>query len=138
MSARRLSGDRGHDLPDLALHRLLAHAADTPFADDAIPIDEEVRRDADDPVLGGNACRLVDTDGEGRAGALDVARHSIGVFSDAYGQDDEAITFVVLVDLLDVGGLGAAGRAPGRPEVNPDGPPAEIAEPDFFTVEGSQ
>src|SRR3990172_9870635 len=138
MSARRLSGDRGHDLPDLALHRLLAHAADTPFADDAIPIDEEVRGDADDAVLGGDTCRLVDADGEGRAGALDVARYGAGGLADAYRQHDEALTFMGLVDLLNVGSLGAAGRAPGGPEVDPDGPPAEIAEPDVLTVEGAE
>src|SRR3990172_1755747 len=136
MSALGLSGGRGHDLPDLALHRLLAHAADAPFAEDALPFDEEVRGDADDAVLGGDTCRLVDADGEGRAGTLDVARYGAGGLTDAYRQHDEALTFMGLVDLLNVGGLGAAGRAPGGPEVDPDGPAAEIAEPDVLTVEG--
>src|SRR3972149_1488636 len=137
MSALGLSGGRGHDLPDLALHGLLAHTADAPFADDAFPVYEEVRRDADDAVLGGGTCRLVAAGGEGRAGTLDVARYGAGGLADAYRQHDEAITFMGLVDLLDVGSFGAAGRAPGSPEVDPDGPPAEIAELDVLTVEGA-
>src|SRR3972149_6624890 len=138
MSGLCLSGDRGHDLPDLALHGLLAHTADAPFAEDARPVYEEVRGDADDAVLGGDTCRLVDAGGEGRAGTLDVARYGAGGLADAYRQHDEAITFIGLVDFLDVGSFGAAGRAPGSPEVDPDGPAAEIAEPDVLTVEGAQ
>src|SRR3972149_7136197 len=138
MSALGLSGGRGHDLPDLALHCLLAHTADAPFADDAFPVYEEVRRDADDAVLGGNACRLVDAGGEGRAGTLDVVRYGAGGLTDAYRQHDEAVTFVILVDLLDIGSLGAAGGAPGRPEGDPDGPPAESAEVELPAVEGAQ
>src|SRR3989304_2596650 len=138
MSALGLSGGRGHDLPDLALHGLLAHTADAPFADDALPVDEEMRRDADDSVLGGDTCRLVDAGGEGCARTLDVARYGAGGLADAYGQHNEAILFVILVDLLDVGSLGAAGRAPGSPEVDPDGPAPEIAEPDVLTVAGAE
>src|SRR3972149_4684633 len=138
MSGLCLSGDRGHDLPDLALHGLLAHTADAPFAEDARPVYEEVRWDADGAVLGGDTCRLVDAGGEGRAGTLDVARYGAGGLTDAYRQHYEAITFIGLVDLLDVGSFGAAGWAPGSPEVDPDGPPAEVAQLDDLTVEGAQ
>src|SRR3972149_55110 len=123
-----LLGGRAHDLRDLLLHRLFAHAADAPLAQDAIPVHEEVGGNADDAVASGDLGRLVKADRVGETGALDVAANCVRVLSDIEREHDEPIALVRLVDFLDVRVFRPAGRAPGRPEVDPDGLAAEVAE----------
>ena len=95
---------------ELLVDRRLGHAADALLPENAVGVDEEVRRDAHDAVGRGDAAVGVEHHGEGQAGSLDVLADGGRVFAEVDGEYDEPGILVFEVGCLDVGVFGAAGR----------------------------
>src|SRR5439155_21549792 len=123
---------------DLCLHRGPAGGADDDVADDAVPVDEEAAGDAGDAVIEHRLAASVEDEAPAVLAVAGVGEVLLDLRTgllDVDAQDDETAVAVRLVDLLDVGHLDLAGAAPGRPEVDEDRLPAQVAQLDDFAVE---
>lgn len=115
-------------------------AADDDFPDDALPVDEERGRQGTQFVQPGGSAAGFEQYREGQAVFLDEWRHGGGIVLPGHvdGQHHEALVFVFFVHFLDGRHFGAAGRAPGSPQVDQHGLPAQVGQADSFAGGGLQ
>ena len=128
----------GQDRLELGGQAVLAEAAQAEGAHDALRVDEEGGGQAGHEVVAVGLVPGVLQDRPGGAHVRGEVAGPVGEVLVHHAQDLQAVVRVVRIGVHHERELLAAGRAPGRPEVDEHGPAAQLGERDGVAIDGQQ